>query len=163
MSDKYSIVTRTVSTQFVNIPKANGLYQQRLPVVVSTDLQGMRKAKNFTVQLLFTNYTLGDYFFWALVYVPEGLSVNLLLQGQSFQTERPDATTQVVASVAELYQPASHVIDSGIKKMSTSGVKVTSRMARNLNKGDSIQLILGFPHTQLGTMTGLIKYAITLQ
>lgn len=163
MSDKYSIVTRTVSAQFVNIPLANGLYQQRLPVVSPTDVQGMRKVKHFTVQLLFTNYTLGDYFYWALVFVPEGLSVNTLLNNSTTVTDRSDPNTQITALSADLYQPSNHVIDSGIKKMSTSGVKVSSRLSRNLNKGDSVQLILGFPHTQLGEVTGLIKYAITLQ
>lgn len=96
-------------------------------MVASLATGGMRKAKNFTLDLFATSEDMQAINF-ALVYVP---------QGSSAQTLNPIGTT-----ATSIYEPNQNVIMSGI--ISTDGQKnrFTTKLARNLNSGDSIGLIV---------------------
>lgn len=99
--------------------------QALIPIVSSTTQEGVRKAKNISVSIA-TPTAAGNYaFYWALVYVPEGASPNEL------------------SSSGQLYQPSQYVISSGIVSSEQGKMRLSSRLARNLNQGDSIYLLIG--------------------
>lgn len=96
-------------------------------LIKSTDIQGMRKAKNFT--LTFANNSPVPIQ-WALIYAPQGF---------------PDESFSLnigVDSPASLYEPNQNVIMSGTTWKECPQNKFTTRLARNLNSGDSILLII---------------------
>lgn len=99
----------------------------------STPVLGTRKAKNFTLTLV-TNSPVP--FFFALVYVPEGTSPGLLNAGTSIDTSG-------VLISASMYEPNQNVIMSGSFGGPNSTIeRYKTRLARNLNSGDSIMLVL---------------------
>lgn len=98
---------------------------------------GTRKAKNFTLRLCakessitsggtttFTRATIS----FALVYVPEGTIPSAVQFGSGL-------------SAASLYEPNQNVILSGLID-STQVYSFKTRLARNLNSGDQIALLL---------------------
>ena len=110
-----------------------------IKIIPETNLQGLRKIKNITLNLALSPDEVvsvdihdGVYnpnFYWALVYVPEGQGVGA-----------PVATDNNTPFVS-LYEPNQNVIISGVM---TAGVPMTrkTRLSRNLNSGDSIYLIV---------------------
>lgn len=109
-------------------------------VIASIDQQGVRKCKNFELTLTGTPFvptTQGDVqavpLFWALVYVPQG-------------TEPSQINIGSYEAPASLYEPNQNVIMSGVwpADLTAPYVKRT-RLARNLNSGDSIAFVLAIP------------------
>lgn len=99
-------------------------------VVPSTEIEGVRKVKNLTISLSFTNPTeaSANYqqtIYWALVYVPEGTQSNYLNE------------------VGDLYQPSQWVLSTGIINTNSSKSRIYTPLSKNLNKGDKIVLCLG--------------------
>lgn len=104
---------------------------------------GTRKAKNFSLKLSATNlYMLNDNkiigttdqvinFIFALVYLPEGIDPSQLVQGTF-----PSSTS--------LYEPNQNVIMCGTISAGESKT-ISSRLARNLNYGDRIMLLIKHP------------------
>lgn len=105
--------------------------QYNIPFVYATELGGMRKAKNFTLNF---DTTSEIPFLFALVYLPQGTTINTLnLVGEN-ASHNPQA--------GSLYEPNQNVILSGtFGGPGTSHSKYFSRLARNLNSGDAILLI----------------------
>ena len=92
---------------------------------------GTRKAKNFTLTLVTSSPVP---FFFALVYVPEGTNPSGLNAGSTVE--------QNVLISASLYEPNQNVIMSGSFGGPNSTVeRYKTRLARNLNSGDSIFLV----------------------
>lgn len=121
-SVKYSNETTALNlTQTVPADQPKSL---EAVVISPLNSQGTRKVKNFTLSLA-TNFEFGVYF--ALVYVPQG-------------TEAPDFVV-VRNEIKSLYEPNQNVIMSGIFNHS-SPIRIRSRLARNLNSGDSVSLLL---------------------
>ena len=136
------------------------------PVIPVSNVQGMRKIKNITFNLLMhpdpylgteiTNDNFNPNFYWALVYVPEGQGV-----GSSVPTDQTNA-------FASAYEPNQNVIMSGVGQFNSPLTRKT-RLARNLNSGDTVHLII---ITSIGDadttaqqdtgfwLTGTINYAI---
>lgn len=123
--------------------------QALIPIVASTTQQGVRKAKNISISIAPPSTSdaanRNDAYYWALIYAPEGHTPNEL------------------SSQGQLYQPSQYVINSGIVTTEQGKMRITSRLARNLNQGDSIYLLLGgnsniIPTT--GRFNYLIRYAI---
>lgn len=100
-----------------------------VPMISAAATQGMRKVKNFTLTIACTAAIQTPIFF-VLVYVPDGTLPSLVNKGTP-------------ANPVSIYEPNQNVILSGILSFNqdTSLTKFT-RLARNLNSGDSIQLIL---------------------
>lgn len=117
----------------LNVP-ASQSNQAAALVIGSTNVLGMRKVKNFTIN--FVANTSRPIFF-ALVYVPEGTNPNLLRVGG-----QPVENVPNVISSASLYEPNQNVIMSGIIPPASAGRQVyTNKLARNLNSGDQVYLI----------------------
>lgn len=151
-TQRYSVETRNI-----NISGTISSDESAHPMIAKIDSQGLRKAKNFTVCIAsspFTKQSGGlDYapIAFALVYVPQGTNVSHMTVGTS--------------DAASLYEPNQNVILSGVYTAGETSYKITSSLARNLNSGDSIYLILKFinqknpwPSIQLFAQ---ISYAIT--
>lgn len=110
-------------------------------VISAIDQQGVRKCKNFELTL-----TGGPLYssspdtpeeavplFWALVYVPQG-------------TQPSEINVGSVEAPASLYEPNQNVIMSGVwpGDLTAPYVKRT-RLARNLNSGDSLAFVIAVP------------------
>lgn len=129
---KYSNETTNASGDFTIVDGNQHLF---LPLIAPSNVQGTRKCKNFELSLCGSTWTGenvpdGVPISWALVYVPEGTQPGDIRQG-------------ALGTPASLYEPAQNVIMSGIWPGNlTSNYKVKTRLARNLNSGDSVYLIL---------------------
>ena len=141
--DKYSVESTTIRTTTGGQIIA-GVYQATANVVPASPTQGMRKVKHLTISL--TTVDGVTALFWALVYVPEGYSVNPL-------NTNPGAS---------LYEPNQFVLNSGIVDPSAGPIRISSPLSRNLNSGDSIWLVVGTGSTG-NEVSGVVRYAITLQ
>lgn len=154
--NKYSIertfgYTDSVSTWTV-VPGTNRTiqnYQTSVAIVPATDLQGMRKVKNFTISFAKIG-TPGTPMVFALVYTPGGTNLN--------QINYPATDNSV-----SLYEPNQYVIASGLLQWDAGPMRIRSRLARNLNAGDSINLILACPSNNALQVAIDVTYAITLQ
>lgn len=109
-------------------------------VITPIDQQGVRKCKNFELTLTGTPFvpnaegpSLTVPLFWALVYVPQG-------------TEPSQINIGSYEAPASLYEPNQNVIMSGVwpGDLTAPYIKRT-RLARNLNSGDSIAFVLAIP------------------
>lgn len=127
--------------------------QALIPIVKQTTQEGVRKAKNLSISIATPVLSNVDYvnapFYWALIYLPEGQTPNEL------------------SSTGQLYTPSQFVINSGIVTSTQGKMRIASRLARNLNQGDSIYLLLGTNVASLPTnqnannrFTYLVRYAI---
>lgn len=110
--------------------------QLSVPLIAKSETQGTRKCKNFELSLTgapWANAGEGNEevpLIWALVYVPEGTNPSGLRLGSTTGT-------------ASLYEPSQNVIMSGVWPGAlTTPYKVKSRLARNLNSGDSIYFVI---------------------
>lgn len=103
--------------------------QALIPIVAATTQEGVRKAKNMSISIATPAKNSGELtneaFYWALVFVPEGMTPNEL------------------SSTGQLYQPSQYVISSGIVTGDQGKLRMTSRLAKNLNQGDAIYLLIG--------------------
>lgn len=130
---KYSNETSGASINW-EIPagEAQGI---NMAMITPANIQGVRKCKNFELSLSGSEWggegALGGVpILWALVYVPQGTTpsaLNLAAQG----------------AVASIYEPSQNVIISGIWPDNLqANYKVKTRLARNLNSGDAIYLVM---------------------
>lgn len=127
---KYENQTNTVGT---NWALANANAGVALNIIPSTDVSGTRKVKNFELQFQYEKQLCPVAY--ALVYVPEGTNPNALeLTTLSVDPTQPPTS---------LYEPNQNVIMSGILPIESQAItKFRTRLARNLNSGDSIYLVL---------------------
>ena len=99
--------------------------------IPQTDVLGTRKCKNFTLTIVQkTNESIPIYF--ALVFVPQGTVASNLNIGNTVNND-----TLIPAS---FYEPNQNVIMQGFIDESQV-YRFKTRLARNLNSGDVIQLI----------------------
>lgn len=127
---KYSNETQSVSGNWI-IPEG-GDQNLAINMIPAIAQQGVRKCKNFELSMVSEPWSNEDTapVFWALVYVPQGTSPSQIQVGSSTNT-------------ASMYEPNQNVIMTGIWPSNlTSMYKVKTRLARNLNSGDSIYLVL---------------------
>lgn len=103
-------------------------------IVPATGVYGTRKAKNFDVQI--TTSAIETPIIAALVYVPQGTLASTLNISQ-FSPEGPNS----------LYEPNQNVIGQFIIPATPTGTsqsvsRFKTRLARNLDSGDSIVLVM---------------------
>lgn len=127
--------------------------QHQLAVVPEADIQGMRKAKNFTIKFssICSASTTAGPIVWALVFVPQGTSPSELSSGTG--------TTSM-----SLYEPNQNVIMSGnflptLSEPATWTAK--TRLARNLNSKDSIYFLIKSDANMTIVYSVTINYALT--
>jgi hypothetical protein len=156
--NKYSVEQTSFS---LTIPSINGTgddlsSQNSIAIVPPTDVQGMRKVKNFTISFAGVDHQTGDSadrsFYYALVFVPQGYQTGILY-------------TPGYNNARSLYSANQYVISSGILDLSAGPQRIFTKLSRNLNSGDNIYLIL--KHGSLAgdpfAISGVITYAVTLQ
>ena len=103
-----------------------------LNLVPATQSAGMRKAKNFSLSMQYTPFDAPVAF--ALVYVPEG---------QEPQSINRAAWSTSETAPTSLYEPNQNVILQGLLPTECNGrLEFRTRLARNLNSGDTIYLVL---------------------
>lgn len=104
-----------------------------LCMIPATDVAGVRKVKNFDITFTYDTFTAPVM--WALVYVPQGMSHVALT--------RPTQYSDQNTAPSSLYEPNQNVIMSGVLPV-TANTKIVqrTRLARNLNSGDSIYLYI---------------------
>ena len=144
---KYSLETRLldVATADLGAELVDGKvrFQAIQTIVPATTVQGMRKVKHITLQLRDANNVS---FFYAVVYVPNAVSVNYL---------------GLVAYPDTLYEPSQFLMGSGYVDGDAGPNRLRIPTARNLNEGDTIVLLVG--STNATSITGMATYAITYQ
>lgn len=118
-------------------------------IVPSSSVQGMRTVGNFAVTLTAGSTTSsGDGaapIYWALVYVPQGQTTNIL------NTSDGDS----------LYEPNQYVLACGVNDPTAGPIRIRSSMKRKLNSGDFISLLLSTSSTStlyVGTVSYSVKY-----
>ena len=140
--DKYS-VEQTAGA--LSIPAVSQGYTQ---VVPDTAIGGMRKVKHLTISASIPSSSASSTAaYWALVYVPQGTAVGSLnLSGSN------------------LYEPNQFVMNCGTFDGDAGPIRISSPIARNLNSGDKIYLVVANADTarQLDLLY-VVRYAITLQ
>ena len=156
--DKYSVEQTIIRTPLFSewelLPDTEVLAETRqiaYSIIPPTDLQGMRKVKRFNLTFTSTNDSAGLYY--ALVYVPAGYAPQ--------RVQIPQAGIAIQA-----YDANQFVISQGVLDFSGGPLRIRSPLARNLNSGDSIYLILATPSTGFTPTSAIlasVKYAITLQ
>lgn len=144
-SVKYSCEHHAISDEIAG--DASNPRKMNKPLIAAMATGGMRKAKNFTLDLVCTAEDVQPITF-ALVYVPEG-------QGEpSLTTTGEDSTT--------LYEPNQNVIISGIISSDGQKNRFTTKLARNLNAGDNIGICFMAPPNANGVVVNaLLTYSIT--
>lgn len=150
---RYARVTRTTTrytgaTKYTTETKAGTTHiaaddQAELEIVPAAGVTGVRKVKHVTITL--GTDTPASYCFYALVFVPEG-------------TDPLNMSTQQ-AGGASIYEPNQHVIARGIMQFQSGNNRITTPLARNLNAGDRIYLLLISPDAQ--DIAWTCQYAIT--
>jgi hypothetical protein len=86
---------------------------------------------------------------WALVFVPQGYNANVLFPYFA------DSQTS-----GSLYEPNQFVMGCGYIDPNAGPIRVTSKVSRNLQSGDSIALIIGNSETPSTTYRGVVSYAV---
>lgn len=122
---KYSNETQDFSDTLPATPNAK--LNMQATMVPALNVQGMRKCKNFTLQIITTSRIPITF---ALVYVPQGTTPSALSFGS------PGAPLS-------MYEPNQNVIMSGTVIDGSAQQTWRTRLARNLNSGDYIALVLG--------------------
>lgn len=150
---KYSFETTNVATQ-INGQTQNQVVYTIVPEVTS---YGKRKVKNFTISLCADN--TDTPLLCCLVYVPQGTSASTLNTNSNTSGESGEL-------VASMYEPNQNVITSFVINAQDTNVTLRkSFLARNLDSGDKIQLLVkNYVATTdtnikvLGTVSYAIKY-----
>ena len=120
---KYSNETSNITSSFTLTAGS----QINAPLISESSIQGVRKAKNFSLKILYAGTAP---LMFVLVYVPQKQGVGSITRG----------TPQAPAS---LYEPNQNVIMSGyIVPNNNQAQTFRTRLARNLNSGDSIQIAI---------------------
>lgn len=138
---KYENCTNTLTVTGYTI-KTNGgqndgvVAVNYFAIVPSSQFQGIRKCKNFTLTITH-GYEIEQQdlyrnkdFVWAMIYVPESQDPGTFSPGSG-----------------SLYEPNQNVIMSGSFNMTDlTQHRYRTRLARNLNSGDYIALIMAAPY-----------------
>jgi hypothetical protein len=124
---KYSSET----CSFNNTLTIDATEQVAAVIIAATQVQGMRKAKNFTLKL---SVPVPLCLYALVVFVPQG-------------TAPSHANSGTPLNPSSLYEPNQHLIMSTIVQPNmTSPIILRSSLARNLNSGDTLQLIIFNPN-----------------
>ena len=103
--------------------------------------------KNFRISIgLDTNSAGVPGVTWALVYVPSGASINSL----------------TATSASSLYEPSSHVINSGVWDFDAGPLRIYTSMGRVLHPGDYVYLLMrstGAAVSVVSNYQAVISYA----
>ena len=134
--------------QATTVPTSGG--SAAVAVIPSSDSQGKRKVKHVTIDMAHaaTSSSLSSVLYWALVYQPEGTSVNPL----QVSTGSP---------AGSLYEPNQYVMSCGVFDFDAGPCRIRSRVSRILNSGDQIVLVLQSRDTgAAASYSYVVRYAV---
>ena len=154
--NKYATMTYYV----VNGNPTAPAFKPYFTVVPPTDVGGMRKVKNISIQLAFDSayidpndetlkYTEDQRILWAIVYVPRGSQPGTIRTNNGI-----------------FYSPPQFIMASGIYDTNQPGnsSRIFTPLSRNLNAGDGIAFVYEPTKTLYNQqLSAVINYAITLQ
>ena len=159
-------IPRRISTKYSNETKCCNLVINNdqqigiegwIQITSETNIQGVRKAKNFTLTVATTPFiqsteAIEGVHYFALVFVPEGLGAGHL-------------NIQNTAENHSYYEPNQNVILAGVIDPRKVYVFKT-RLARNLNSGDRIYYLWkqagdGSSHPITNIISFTINYALS--
>ena len=108
---KYNIENRPLSFSAPNSME-NSYYQNQIEIVPATTIEGVRQVARMTITL--TEYSDNNFpVFWALVYIPEGVT-----------------TTALFPSTTELFRPSNYVLATGVNDATAGPIRISSRLRR---------------------------------
>ena len=157
--DKYSIEQTSINTpQAVDWTEVAGVegvtvasQQYTIPIVPATSVQGMRKVKHLDFTIGNLGSDTGSILYYAIVYTPSSYTPN-------------NIDIPVTGTALPLYEPNQYVMSCGVLDFSAGPCRIRSPLARNLNSGDSINLILACTGDAASvSYYAVCRYAITLQ
>lgn len=138
-------------------------YKWYFTIVNPTDVTGMRKVKNISIQLAYDasfntgtsdepviDYVRDQKIFWAIVYVPKG--------------SLPDSLHNTNGGI--FYSPPQFVMASGVYDCDQPGnsSRIFTPLSRNLNAGDGIAFVFNATKELYAyQLSAVINYAITFQ
>ena len=128
----------------------SGTTTSKVEVIPPTEVEGMRKVKHLTINLAPDQGT--DWaFYWAMVYVPQGTAPGDILVGTT--------------GLTPMYEPNQFVMNCGVVEANAGPIRFYSPIARNLNDGDAIYLLVKNtkPVSDTVNISSCTRYAITLQ
>lgn len=134
---KYNIENRPIEIQFTGTTQENGFYQQATVIVPPSTIEGVRQVARMTISLQGP-----QPLYWALVYIPEGVTTTALF---------PNSTT--------LFEPSNYVLNAGVVDPDAGPIRISTKLRKNLNAGDRIFLLTATGTTQT-VYRGLVRYAI---
>ena len=140
----------TVETKSIAIGTSVGATQSTaVRLTTETTIEGSRTIKNITVSC-----SVPLSFRWLIVYVPQGTTVGKLEQQPANQGTGNDT------SIVSIYEPNQFVMAAGTYDSGAGPNRIFCPLARKLNSGDSIYLVVRGPdNTQLNTIA-VVRYAI---
>lgn len=138
---KYNIETRPIRFTTPTTTD-NGYYQNQIQVVPPSTTEGVRQVARLTVSLTGSNDNALPIF-WALVYIPEGVT-----------------TTSLFPTASTLFEPSAYVLSSGVADPNAGPIRISSRIRKNLNAGDQIYLLTASNQSNQALFLGLVRYAI---
>jgi len=150
---RYGKATKySVQQKAVEFSTPNNDTTAKVEIVPGTDVEGMRKVKHLTVSLAPDMDAAENIaFYWALVYVPQGTT--------------PGNINVTSALTAAMYEPNQFVMNCGIVSTGAGPIRFTSPIARNLNDGDSVYMLVRNTANVDSTVhyNCVVRYAISLQ
>lgn len=148
---KYSQETNAFSIASSAFDEHNSLQQTAYAIVPDTSIQGMRKVKHIQLSLTVgANTDNISPLYWAIVYVPEGFNL----------TSGGATSPNWLQTGGSMYEPNQYIMNCGIVDPSAGPIRFNSPLARNLNSGDKIYLVVGASSAY--SLSGVVKYAITM-
>ena len=102
------------------------------------------KVKHLMVNLTIDPDAAGPMW-WAIVYVPQGTSVGAI-----------NVTTSSAAT--GMYEPNQFVMNCGIADPTAGPIRFGSPIARNLNEGDAIALVVRHTNSAARSVMGTCRY-----
>ena len=141
-----------------------------VPVITPSTTSGMRKAKNFTINVTCsppldpnTGQPVPIIISAILVYVPEGTNP----MAPDFTQISPSGAYPSPATLSTVYKPDQNIIMFKVANITNSGnLTMRNRLARNLNSGDAVGVIVSVFRTAYDATADLAaivsaNYAVT--
>ena len=149
---KYSQETKSFIIPAADLELHDSLYQAAYKIVPDTSIQGMRKVKHINISMTSSGSSDSvNPIYWAIVYVPEGFNLN----------SNGATSPNWLKTNDSLYEPNQYIMNCGVVDPSAGPIRFSTPLARNLNSGDMIYLVIGLSSNTAG-VGGVAKYAITM-
>ena len=140
---KWEVQNKAVTIETGRDPQTEQVTHAEVPLFEASGTEGRRTIKNISVQL-----TTPLSFRWAIIYVPQGTQIGQLLQ-------------QPPSSAISIYEPNQNVMAAGAYDSGSGPNRIFTPLARTLNSGDRVFLMIsGIDQTTIRTI-GVVSYAIS--